>query len=37
MDDAALHKVLAVKEVVSNSGNVLKFLSPYSPQLNPIE
>jgi transposase len=35
--NAALHKIVAVRGVVSNSGNILKYLPPYSPQLNPIE
>jgi len=37
MDNCTIHKVVSVRERITNSGNSLLFLPPYSPQLNPIE
>lgn len=37
MDNCSIHKVQNVIKTIENSGHFLKFLPPYSPQLNPIE
>lgn len=37
MDNAAFHKSLKTKEILSENGHELEFLPPYSPDLNPIE
>ena len=37
MDNAQIHKMQSLRVIVERSGHVLKFLSPYSYMLNPIE
>ena len=37
MDNASLHKRAEMFEAIEQSGASLEFLSPYSPDLNPIE
>ena len=37
MDNAAIHHVDGVEELLENLGVLIYFLSPYSPDLNPIE
>ena len=37
MDNARIHKTEELREIISNSYYELKFLSPYSYMLNPIE
>ena len=37
MDNAAFHKSLRTKEILSEHGHVLEFLPPYSPDFNLIE
>ena len=37
MDNFASHKVAGVRDSIENSGATLKYLPPYSPDLNPIE
>jgi transposase len=37
MDNARFHHAQAVSAVLTTNGSVVKFLPPYSPQLNPIE
>lgn len=37
MDNASIHKTDEIREIFNNSGHILVFLPPYSPQLNPIE
>lgn len=37
MDNASIHKSEGLKKIFDDYGIVLKFLPPYSPQLNPIE
>ena len=37
MDNARFHKRLDIQEAIRNAGHILRFLPPYSPQLNPIE
>lgn len=37
MDNATFHKSPKTKELIENAGCTLKFLPPYSPDLNPIE
>lgn len=37
MDNLASHKVAGIKEAVEARGAVLRYLPPYSPDLNPIE
>ena len=37
LDNAQIHKTKEVKKIMENSQHKLIFLSPYSPQLNPIE
>ncbi|KAG0439278.1 Transposable element Tc3 transposase [Dictyocoela muelleri] len=37
MDNASIHKTAAVKKSIARRNYILKFIPPYSPQLNPIE
>ena len=37
MDNAAFHKSLKTKEILTEHGHKLEFLPPYSPDFNPIE
>jgi transposase len=37
MDNLAAHKRDEVAELIAAAGAALRFLSPYSPDLNPIE
>lgn len=37
LDNAPFHKGEDIKELVKQSGNNIKYLPPYSPDLNPIE
>jgi transposase len=37
MDNVATHKVQGVKEAIEAVGATLRYLPPYSPDLNPIE
>ena len=37
MDNLAAHKVEGVREAIEAAGATLKYLPPYSPDLNPIE
>jgi transposase len=37
MDNASIHKSKKIKEIIENKGCKLIYLSPYSPDLNPIE
>lgn len=37
MDNASFHQVSSIKELCEDAGVILLFLSPYSPDLNPIE
>ena len=37
LDNAAIHHVEAVTSLISASGALVRFLPPYSPDLNPIE
>lgn len=37
MDNASFHKSDSVRKIMTNNGVKNKYLSPYSPQLNPIE
>ena len=37
LDNAAFHKGKDIKELIEKSGNKIKYLPPYSPDLNPIE
>jgi transposase len=37
VDNASIHKVQRVCDVIIESGNEILFLPPYSPHLNPIE
>lgn len=37
MDNATFHKSPKTKELIEKAGCILKFLPPYSPDLNPIE
>lgn len=37
MDNAAFHKRDATRELIAKAGHTLKFLPPYSPDLNPIK
>jgi transposase len=37
MDNASFHKGQRTRELIERSGNILVFLPPYSPDLNPIE
>lgn len=36
-DNLASHKVAGVKEAVEAAGATIRYLPPYSPDLNPIE
>jgi transposase len=37
MDNAAFHKRSDIQSQIENAGFILKYLPPYSPDLNPIE
>lgn len=37
MDNLSSHKVLGVREAIEAAGSELRYLPPYSPDLNPIE
>ena len=37
MDNVATHRVAGVREAVEAAGATLRYLPPYSPDLNPIE
>ena len=37
MDNASIHHVYEVSELISQTGALLHFLPPYSPDLNPVE
>ena len=37
MDNVGVHKVAGVREAIEARGAVLRYLPPYSPDLNPIE
>lgn len=37
MDNLACHKVAGVREAIEAAGATVKYLPPYSPDLNPIE
>ena len=37
LDNARFHKRLDLQDSIRNAGHILRFLPPYSPQLNPIE
>ena len=37
MDNASFHKRADMVEAIKQSGALLEFISPYSPNLNPIE
>jgi len=37
MDNASIHKVKQVKEIIEKAGCSLMYLPPYSPDFNPIE
>jgi len=37
MDNAAIHKVKRVREIIGEAGCSLMYLPPYSPDFNPIE
>jgi transposase len=37
MDNLSSHKVAGVREAIENAGAELRYLPPYSPDLNPIE
>lgn len=37
LDNAAIHKNNAIKDLIEDNGHQLVFLPPYTPQLNPIE
>ena len=37
MDNASIHHLEAVQDMILGVGAVIRFLSPYSPNLNPIE
>lgn len=37
MDNLASHKVAGIKEAIEGAGAELRYLPPYSPDLNPIE
>ena len=36
-DNHAVHHVPEVRELIYNSGVIIRYLPPYSPDLNPIE
>ena len=37
MDNASIHHVGEVQQMISNCGAIIRFLPPYSPDLNPME
>ena len=37
MDNAAFHKRQDIQQKIKESGHILEYLPPYSPDLNPIE
>ncbi|XP_028519026.1 uncharacterized protein LOC114576492 [Exaiptasia diaphana] len=37
LDNHAVHHVVEVQEIIHGTGALLRFLPPYSPDLNPIE
>lgn len=37
VDNASIHKVAGIRELVEESGMRLLYLPPYSPNFNPIE
>lgn len=37
MDHASIHRGQEVKDLVAQSGVILEYLPPYSPDFNPIE
>lgn len=37
MDNAAFHKTAMTRKIIEDSGHILLFLPPYSPDFNPIE
>ena len=37
MDNAAIHKSQKTIDLIEQSGHIILFLPPYSPDLNPIE
>ena len=37
MDNLSAHKLDPVRELIQNAGAELRYLPPYSPDLNPIE
>ena len=37
MDNLPAHKAIKVREIIESVGASVKFLSPYSPDFNPIE
>ena len=37
LDNYSIHKVSGVREAILQSGHILNFIPPYSPQLNHIE
>lgn len=37
MDNLGLHKVAGIQEAIEAAGAQLRYLPPYSPDLNPIE
>ena len=37
MDNCSVHHLERVAQMITNTGAILKFLPPYSPDLNPIE
>lgn len=37
MDNLSVHKVQGIKELIESVGAEVKYLPPYSPELNPIE
>ena len=37
MDNVNVHKVEGVREAIEAAGATLRYLPPYSPDLNPIE
>ncbi|CAA2930067.1 hypothetical protein ARSQ2_01183 [Arsenophonus endosymbiont of Bemisia tabaci Q2] len=37
MDNATFHKKQSIQQVIIDAGHMVKYLSTYSPDLNPIE
>ena len=37
MDNATFHKGTDMEQLIANSGHILLYLPPYSPDLKPIE